>query len=69
MTLADHLNSRPVDAALRAYGRQRLLRTQALRLGSAAMMRLALAGRLQPVRDQVLRAASGRRRTSPPPSN
>lgn len=69
VTLADHLNSRPVDAALRAYGRQRLLRTQALRLGSAAMMRIALAGRLQPVRDLVLRAAGGRRRKFPPPSN
>ncbi len=69
VTLADQLNSRPVDVALRAYGRQRLLRTQALRLGSAAMMRLALAGRLQPARDLALRTAGGRRRKSPPPSN
>lgn len=69
VTLAGHLNSRPVEAALRTYGRERLLRTQALRLGSAGMMRLALAGRLQPVRDLVLRTASGRRRKSPPPSN
>lgn len=68
VTLADHLNSRPVDAALRAYGSQRFLRTQALRLGSAGMMRLALAGRLQPARDLLLRAASGGRRKSPPPS-
>ena len=68
VTLANRLNSDPVDDALRAYGRQRLLRTQALRLGSAAMMRLALAERLQPQRDLVLRTVSGRRRKSPPPS-
>jgi 2-polyprenyl-6-methoxyphenol hydroxylase-like FAD-dependent oxidoreductase len=60
VTLADLLNSRPVPEALRAYNRRRLLRSQALRVASSAMARLALAERAQPLRDGLLRLA-GRR--------
>lgn len=54
VTLADLLNTRPPDAALAAYERRRLVPTQALRVASAAVMRLALAERGQPARDRVL---------------
>jgi 2-polyprenyl-6-methoxyphenol hydroxylase-like FAD-dependent oxidoreductase len=64
VTLADGLNSLDLDKALRTYGKRRFMRTQALRLGSEGMMRLALAERLQPVRDQLLGMAGGRRRSS-----
>jgi 2-polyprenyl-6-methoxyphenol hydroxylase-like FAD-dependent oxidoreductase len=57
ITLADLLNTRPTSAALRDYDRARVLRTQALRLGSSALMRLALAERAQPARDRVIAAA------------
>jgi 2-polyprenyl-6-methoxyphenol hydroxylase-like FAD-dependent oxidoreductase len=60
VTLADLLNARPPGAALAAYDRARVLRTQALRMASAALMRLALAERAQPGRDRVL-AIAGRR--------
>lgn len=60
VALAGLLNSRPVPEALRAYNRRRLLRTQALRVASSAMARLALAETAQPQRDGLLRLA-GRR--------
>lgn len=60
VTLANLLNSGPVPEALRAYNRRRLLRSQALRVASSAMARLALAETAQPLRDGVLRLA-GRR--------
>ncbi|KAE8765335.1 FAD-dependent monooxygenase [Georgenia thermotolerans] len=59
VTLADLVNTRPMPAALAAYDRARLLRTQALRVASGALMRLALAERGQPGRDRVL-ALAGR---------
>ncbi|MDQ0754824.1 FAD-dependent monooxygenase [Arthrobacter sp. B3I4] len=57
VTLADLLNAGPVPAALQAYSRRRLLRSQALRLASSAMVRLALAEQAQPLRDRLLRLA------------
>ncbi|MDR7082083.1 2-polyprenyl-6-methoxyphenol hydroxylase-like FAD-dependent oxidoreductase [Arthrobacter ginsengisoli] len=60
VTLADLLNTRPLPEALRAYNRRRLLRSQALRVASSAMARLALAENAQPLRDGLLRLA-GRR--------
>ena len=60
VTLADLLNSRPAPEALRTYNRRRLLRSQALRVASSAMARLALAESAQPLRDGLLRLA-GRR--------
>lgn len=56
-TLADLLNTRPLPEALRAYNRRRLLRSQALRVASSAMARLALADGGQPLRDGLLRLA------------
>lgn len=61
VTLADLLNFRPLGEAVRAYSRQRLLRTQALRAASSAMARLALADRTAPLRDGLLRLAGPRR--------
>ena len=61
VTLAELLNARPLGEALRAYNRQRLLRSQALRVASSAMARVALAEGTQPLRDGLLRLA-GRRR-------
>lgn len=63
VTLAEMLNSRPVPEALRAYNRRRLLRSQALRVASSAMARLALAETAQPLRDALLRLA-GRRNSA-----
>ncbi|MDZ4353705.1 MAG: FAD-dependent monooxygenase [Arthrobacter sp.] len=60
VTLAKLLNSRPHPAALRAYNRRRLLRSQALRVASSGMARLALAETTQPLRDGLLRLAGGR---------
>jgi 2-polyprenyl-6-methoxyphenol hydroxylase-like FAD-dependent oxidoreductase len=65
ITLADLLNAQsldaqPLPAALAAYDRARVLRTQALRVGSSALMRLALVERAQPVRDRLI-AVAGRR--------
>ncbi|MET4097227.1 FAD-dependent monooxygenase [Arthrobacter sp. UYCu712] len=57
VTLADLLNSRPLPEALRAYNRRRMLRSQALRVASSAMARLALAETAQPLRDGLLRLA------------
>ena len=58
VTLAELLNARPMDDALKAYNRQRALRTQLLRLASSAMAGVALTERAQPVRDGLLRLAS-----------
>ncbi|GAA4287924.1 FAD-dependent monooxygenase [Georgenia daeguensis] len=64
VTLAELLNTRPTGDALAAYERRRVARTQALRAASAAVMRLALAERGQPLRDRALglvgRAGLGR---------
>jgi 2-polyprenyl-6-methoxyphenol hydroxylase-like FAD-dependent oxidoreductase len=57
VALADLLNSSPLRDALQAYSRRRWLRTQALRVASCAMTRLALADRAQPLRDRLLRLA------------
>lgn len=56
-TLADLLNTLPIAEALRSYNRRRLLRSQALRMASSAMARLALAESAQPLRDGLLRLA------------
>ena len=58
VTLAELLNARPLEDALRAYNRQRALRTQLLRLASSAMAGVALAERGQPLRDRLLKLAS-----------
>lgn len=57
VTLADLLNSLPVEEALRSYDRMRRLRTQALGLASSALMKVALAETAQPVRDRLLTLA------------
>ncbi|MDQ0799248.1 FAD-dependent monooxygenase [Arthrobacter sp. SLBN-112] len=57
VVLADLLNSLPREKALAAYNRQRRLRTRALSLGSAAMMKVALAEGAQPLRDRLLNLA------------
>jgi 2-polyprenyl-6-methoxyphenol hydroxylase-like FAD-dependent oxidoreductase len=58
VTLAELLNARPVEAALKDYNRQRALRTQLLRLASSAMAGIALAERGQPLRDRLLKLAA-----------
>jgi 2-polyprenyl-6-methoxyphenol hydroxylase-like FAD-dependent oxidoreductase len=50
----------PEDQALRAYDRQRRLRTRALSLASSALGRVALAEGAQPFRDGLLRLARRR---------
>ena len=60
VTLADLLNSLPPERALAAYNRQRRLRTRALSRASAAMMRVAMAERAQPLRDRLLDLARRR---------
>jgi 2-polyprenyl-6-methoxyphenol hydroxylase-like FAD-dependent oxidoreductase len=62
VTLADLLNTLPRDQALRAYDRQRRLRTRALSVASSALGRVALAEGAQPLRDRLLNLA--RRRNS-----
>ena len=57
VTLAELLNTGPVEEALKAYNRQRALRTQLLRLASSAMAGIALAEGGQPLRDRLLRLA------------
>ena len=57
VTLAELLNTRPFPEALQAYNRRRLLRSQALRVASTAMARLALTEGAQPLRDGILRLA------------
>lgn len=60
VTLADLLNTLPEDQALRAYDRQRRLRTRALSLASSALGRVALAEGAQPLRDRLLGLARRR---------
>ncbi|MGF9650335.1 FAD-dependent monooxygenase [Pseudarthrobacter oxydans] len=60
VTLADLLNTLPMDEALRAYDRRRVLRTGALSLASSALVRVALADGAQPLRDGLLRLARRR---------
>lgn len=60
VVLADLLNSLPREKALAAYNRQRRLRTRALSIGSAAMMKVALAEGAQPLRDRLLNLARRR---------
>ncbi|MFF1252475.1 FAD-dependent monooxygenase [Pseudarthrobacter sp. NPDC058329] len=61
VTLADLLNTLPEDQALRAYNRQRRLRTRALSLASSALGRVALAEGAQPLRDRLLNLARRRK--------
>ena len=65
VTLADLLNTLPVEQALRAYHRQRRLRTRALSLASSALARVALAEGGQPLRDRLLSWPDGGRRVPP----
>lgn len=60
VTLADLLNTLPEDQALRAYDRQRRLRTRVLSLASSALGRVALADGGQPLRDRLLSLARRR---------
>ena len=60
VTLGDLLGGMSPDAALAAYDRARRRRTQRLRTASAALMRVAMAERMQPVRDRFV-ATVGRR--------
>ncbi len=70
VTLADLLNNRSVGEALAAYDRGRVARTQALRIASSAVMRVALAERAQPLRDRLLGALPrGVRRGRPVPAD
>ncbi|WP_429386197.1 FAD-dependent monooxygenase [Paenarthrobacter sp. TE4293] len=55
VTLGGLLNDLPVEKALAAYGRKRLLRTQQLRVASSLMGRVALAQGMQPWRDALLK--------------
>jgi 2-polyprenyl-6-methoxyphenol hydroxylase-like FAD-dependent oxidoreductase len=57
-TLAELLNAQPAAEALRAYNRQRIVRTQLLRVASSAMAGLALTERAQPLRDRLLGLAA-----------
>ncbi|HKS01291.1 MAG TPA: FAD-dependent monooxygenase [Arthrobacter sp.] len=58
ISLAELLNVRPLEDALRAYNRHRAVRTQLLRLASSAMAGVALAERGQPLRDSLLKLAA-----------
>lgn len=66
VTLAGLLNSVPAGQdpaqALRAYNRQRRLRTRAVSVASTALGRVALADRAQPLRDRMLTLARRRNR-------
>ena len=55
VTLGKLLNEMSLEAALAAYGRKRLLRTQQLRLASSLMGSIALAQGMQPWRDALLK--------------
>ncbi|RZS64195.1 2-polyprenyl-6-methoxyphenol hydroxylase-like FAD-dependent oxidoreductase [Agromyces ramosus] len=60
VTLGDLLGRMSPDAALAAYDRARCRRTQRLRAASSVLGRVALAERLQPLRDRLV-ATVGRR--------
>ena len=64
VTLATLLNDLPIDDALRAYNRNRVLRTQALRAASRGLMVVALAGPAQPARDALIGALGRRSRAA-----
>jgi 2-polyprenyl-6-methoxyphenol hydroxylase-like FAD-dependent oxidoreductase len=63
VTLAELLNSRPFPQALTAYNKRRLVRSQALRVASSAMTRVALTESAQPFRDRCLGLAGRLSRT------
>lgn len=60
VTLARLLNTHPTAAALSMYDRERVTPTQRLRVASGALMRVALAERMQPARDRLI-SSVGRR--------
>ncbi|MFE4195183.1 FAD-dependent monooxygenase [Paenarthrobacter sp. NPDC056912] len=60
VTLGKLLNELPLEKALAAYGRKRVLRTQQLRLASSLMGSVALAQGMQPLRDSLLKQAGKR---------
>ncbi|MCU1531560.1 MAG: FAD-binding monooxygenase [Arthrobacter sp.] len=64
VTLADLLNTRPPREARETYSKRRLLRSQALRVASSAMTRLALAEASQPLRDALLQFAGRSKRAA-----
>lgn len=65
VALGKLVNTLPLDQALAAYNRQRVLRTQQYRIGSSLMMRLALAEGAQPLRDKMLDLAAKRKSKAP----
>lgn len=60
VTLGRLLNELPLKAALAAYDRKRVLRTQQLRLASSLMGSIALAQGMQPWRDALLKQVGKR---------
>lgn len=66
VTLGDLLERMPPADALAAYDRARRRPTQRLRVASTALMRVALAERLAPVRDRVVALAGRRSRARRP---
>ncbi|BCW45800.1 FAD-dependent monooxygenase [Arthrobacter sp. StoSoilB5] len=68
VTLGKLVNTMPLDQALTAYNRQRVLRTQQFRLGSSLMMRVALAESAQPLRDKLLELTARRKSKASPGS-
>ncbi|BCW36527.1 monooxygenase [Arthrobacter sp. StoSoilA2] len=65
VALGTLVNTLPLDQALAAYNRQRVLRTQQYRIGSSLMMRVALAEGAQPLRDKMLDLAAKRKSKAP----
>lgn len=65
VALGKLVNTLPLDQALAAYNRQRVLRTQQYRIGSSLMMRVALAEGAQPLRDKMLDLAAKRKSKAP----
>ncbi|BCW48681.1 hypothetical protein [Arthrobacter sp. StoSoilB13] len=65
VALGKLVNTLPLDQALAAYNRQRVLRTQQYRFGSSVMMRVALAESAQPLRDRLLDLAARRKSKAP----
>ncbi|WP_281449323.1 FAD-dependent monooxygenase [Paenarthrobacter nitroguajacolicus] len=60
VALGNLLNDQPLDEALAAYNKKRVLRTQQLRLASSLMGSIALAQGMQPWRDGLLRQVGKR---------
>src|SRR4029453_12471704 len=65
VTLGKLVNTLPLDRALDAYNRQRVLRTQQYRIGSSLMMRVALAEGAHPLRDKLLDLSAKRKSKAP----